>query len=45
VPFFLACGVAIVAFFVTSRLDPSAQKCHGRIATEAANTQPVVVFD
>jgi predicted MFS family arabinose efflux permease len=34
VPFFAACGVAVVAFFVTLRLDPSNQKCPVRIAAD-----------
>jgi predicted MFS family arabinose efflux permease len=42
VPFYLACGVAVVAFFVTLRLDPSTQKCPGRIAADQAANPPAV---
>jgi predicted MFS family arabinose efflux permease len=42
VPFYLACGVAVVAFFVTLRLDPVTQKCPGRIAADQANARPVI---
>ncbi|OFW58698.1 MAG: hypothetical protein A2133_08280 [Actinobacteria bacterium RBG_16_64_13] len=41
VPFFIACGIAVVAFFVTLRLDPSKQKCPARIAADEASTQQV----
>jgi hypothetical protein len=38
VPFFIACGIAIIPFFVTLRLDPVKQRCPARIAAdEAAN--------
>jgi predicted MFS family arabinose efflux permease len=36
IPFFLACGVAVVTIFVTLRLDPAKQKCPGRIAADCA---------
>jgi predicted MFS family arabinose efflux permease len=39
IPFFVACGVAVVAFFVTLRLDPSKQKCPARIAADEAFAQ------
>ena len=42
IPFYLACGVAVVAFFVTLRLDPATQKCPGRIAADQANARPAV---
>ncbi len=42
IPFYLACGVAVVAFFVTLRLDPVTQKCPGRIAADQANARPVI---
>ncbi len=41
IPFYLACGVAVVAFFVTLRIDPSTQKCPARIAADEAATSPV----
>jgi len=34
IPFFIACGVAVVAFFVTLRLDPVGQRCPARIAAD-----------
>jgi len=34
IPFFAACGVAVVAFFLTLRLDPATQKCAERIASD-----------
>ena len=46
IPFYLACGVAVVAFFVTLRLDPATQKCPARIAADQAadaGRQPVAV--
>ena len=42
IPFYLACGVAVVAFFVTLRLDPATQKCPGRIAADQAANPPAV---
>ena len=36
VPFYAACGVAVITFFVTLRLDPAKQKCAARIAADAA---------
>jgi MFS family permease len=35
VPFYAACGVAVITFFVTLRLDPAKQKCAARIAADA----------
>jgi MFS family permease len=43
VPFYLACGAAFIAFFVTLRLDPSRQKCPGRIAADLEAAQAVDV--
>ena len=40
IPFYLACGVAVVAFFVTLRLDPATQKCPERIAADQAAARP-----
>jgi predicted MFS family arabinose efflux permease len=34
VPFYAACGIAVAAFFVCLRLDPTTQKCPGRIAAD-----------
>jgi predicted MFS family arabinose efflux permease len=34
IPFFLACGVAVITFFVTLRLNPAKQKCPARIAAD-----------
>jgi len=42
VPFFLACGVAMVTFFVTLRLDPVAQRCPARVAADEAVRRGVV---
>ena len=36
VPFMIACGFAIMAFFVTQRLDPTTQKSPARIAEDEA---------
>ena len=38
IPFFAACGVAVVTFFVTLRLDPANQRCPARIAADEAIT-------
>jgi hypothetical protein len=35
IPFLIACGFAVVTFFVTLRLDPVKQRCTARIATDA----------
>jgi len=35
VPFFGACGVAIITFFVTLRLGPDKQRCAARVAADA----------
>ncbi len=49
IPFFAACGVAVITFFVTLRLDPAKQKCAARIAAdeaaaaEVATAEPAVV--
>jgi predicted MFS family arabinose efflux permease len=32
IPFYAACGVAVIAFFVTLRLDPVNQRCPAKIA-------------
>jgi predicted MFS family arabinose efflux permease len=37
IPFFAACGVAVIAFFVTLRLDPAKQKCPARIAADMSH--------
>lgn len=42
IPFYLACGVAVAAFFVTLRLDPATQKCPARIAADQAANPPAV---
>ena len=34
VPFYAACGVAVITFFVTLRLDPAGQRSPGRIAAD-----------
>jgi len=39
IPFFLACAVAVVTFFVTLRLDPANQRCPARIAADEALAQ------
>ena len=36
IPFYVACGVAVIAFFVTLRLDPAKQRCPARIAADEA---------
>ncbi len=36
VPFFIACGFAVVTFFVTLRLDPVAQRYAGRVTLDDA---------
>lgn len=36
VPFYAACGVAAITFFVTLRLDPAKQRCAARIADDEA---------
>jgi MFS family permease len=36
VPFFIACGFALVAVFVTLRLDPVKQRCAARVAADEA---------
>lgn len=36
IPFFIACGFALVTFAVTYRLDPEAQRSAGRIAADDA---------
>jgi hypothetical protein len=36
VPFFIACGFALVTFAVTHKLDPEAQRSAGRIAADDA---------
>ncbi len=39
IPFYAACGVAILSFFVTLRLDPAKQRCPARIAADEAAEQ------
>ena len=36
IPFLMACGVAVVAFFVTLKIDPVKQRCPARVAADAA---------
>ncbi len=36
IPFYAACGVAVIAFFVTLRLDPASQRCPARVAADEA---------
>jgi predicted MFS family arabinose efflux permease len=36
IPFYAACGAAVIAFFVTLRLDPAAQRCPARVAADEA---------
>ncbi|OFW59569.1 MAG: hypothetical protein A2133_09930 [Actinobacteria bacterium RBG_16_64_13] len=38
VPFYAACGVAVITIFVTLRLNPAKQRCAARIAADAAAT-------
>jgi predicted MFS family arabinose efflux permease len=40
IPFFIACGVAFVAVFVTSRLDPANQRTAARVALDEAQLAP-----
>jgi len=42
IPFYAACGVAVITFFVTLRLDPVKQRCPARIAADEAAAQPAV---
>ncbi len=42
VPFLIACGFAIVTFFVTLRLDPVKQRCAARLAADNACAAPEV---
>jgi MFS family permease len=39
VPFMIACGFAILTFFVTQRLNPATQRSPARIAEDAARAQ------
>ena len=41
IPFFIACGIAFVAVFVTRRLDPQAQRTPARVALDAAQAAPL----
>jgi MFS family permease len=34
IPFLIACGFAMLTFFVTLRLDPAAQRCAARVAAD-----------
>jgi predicted MFS family arabinose efflux permease len=36
VPFYAACGIAVITIFVTLRLNPATQKCAARIAADEA---------
>lgn len=36
IPFFIACGAAVVTVFVTMRLNPKAQRTQGRVALDEA---------
>jgi predicted MFS family arabinose efflux permease len=40
IPFFIACGVALVTVFVTRRLDPLAQRTAARVALDEARSAP-----
>ncbi len=40
IPFFIACGVALVTVFVTRRLDPASQRTAARIALDEAALAP-----
>jgi predicted MFS family arabinose efflux permease len=42
VPFYAACGVAVLTFFVCLRLDPSKQRCAARIAADEVATMECV---
>ncbi len=42
VPFFIACGVALVTVFVTRRLDPQAQRTAARVALDEAKLAPAL---
>jgi predicted MFS family arabinose efflux permease len=42
VPFLIACGFAIITFFVTLRLDPVKQRCAARLAADNACAAPEV---
>jgi predicted MFS family arabinose efflux permease len=44
IPFFLACAVAVIAVFVTLRLDPSKQRCPARIAADEAAFGPAPIL-
>ena len=39
IPFFIACGFALVNFVVTLRLDPANQRCAARVAQDEAAAQ------
>jgi hypothetical protein len=36
IPFLIACGFAVITFFVTLRLDPAKQRCAARLAADEA---------
>ena len=42
IPFLIACGFAVVTFFVTLRLDPVKQRCAARLAADNACAPPEV---
>jgi MFS family permease len=41
IPFLIACGFAVVTFFVALRLDPVRHRCAARIVTDAAQAAEV----
>ncbi len=40
IPFFIACGIALIAVFVTRRLDPENQRTAARVALDSAHATP-----
>jgi predicted MFS family arabinose efflux permease len=42
IPFFIACGIAFIAVFVTSRLNPQAQRTAARVALDEAHLAPAI---
>jgi MFS family permease len=40
IPFFIACGIALLTVFVTRRLDPTAQRTAARVALDEAKLSP-----
>jgi hypothetical protein len=45
VPFLIACGFAILTYFVTLRLNPATQKSPARIAEDEARAQQEAVLE